>query len=234
MSNMYEGIGADDVPTAAYRVPGSAPGGPGFGAPRGGAPRGGAPKGGGGGWSRGKRTAALLAVCAVVGGGAFAVTEAVTGSPATAPAGSTQAGSTPAGNIQAGTSASVTGQAAALRDVLNSSGIRRLARLRRLGGMYGQYTFQTASGPQTLAFERGTIASVSGGDVLVRAADGVTWTWALTGTSVIRENGTKEPSSALSPGETVFAGGPVVGGTKDARLIVIRKAATAAAPAGTA
>jgi hypothetical protein len=241
MSNMYEGIGPDDVPTAPYPVQAAsarpAAGGPGSSAPRGGAPRGSAPRGGaprggpgsGGGWSRGRRAAALIAVCAVVGGGAFAVTEAVTGAPATA-----QTAGTQAGTIQAGTSASVTGQAAALRDALNSSGIRRLARLRRLGGMYGQYTFQTASGPRTLAFERGTIVSVSGGDVLVRAADGVTWTWALTGTSVIRENGTKEPRDVLGQGQTVFAGGPVVSGTKDARLIVIRKAATSAQTQGNA
>ena len=219
MSNMYEGIGADDVPTAPYHVPGSAPRGSGAGGP--------APRGRGGGWSRGKKAAALLGVCAVVGGGAFAVTSAVTGTSATA-----QTASTQSGTIQAGTSASATGQVAALRDVLASSGIRRLARLRLLGGMYGQYTFQTASGPRTLAFERGTIASVSGGDVLIRAADGVTWTWALTGTSVVRENGTKEAQganaaqSALRQGQTVFAGGPVVSGTRDARVIVIRKAGT--------
>jgi hypothetical protein len=165
----------------------------------------------------------------VVGGGAFAVTSAVTGAPATA-----QTASTQSGDIQAGTSASVTGQTAALRGVLASSGIRRLARLRFLGGLYGQYTFQTASGPRTLAFERGTVVSVGGGDVLVRAADGVTWTWALTGTSVVREDGTKEAQgtegaqSALRQGQTVFAGGPVVGGTRDARLIVVRKAGTTA------
>jgi hypothetical protein len=152
-----------------------------------------------------------------------------TGTPSTA-----QTASTQSGNIQAGTSASVTGQAATLRDGLASSGIRRLARLRRLGGMYGQYTFQTASGPRTLAFERGTIVSVGGGDVLVRAADGVTWTWALTGTSVVREDGTKEAQgtagaqSTLRQGQTVFAGGPVISGTRDARVIVIREAGTTA------
>jgi hypothetical protein len=232
MSNMYEGIGADDVPTAPYYVPGSTPSGPG-GSTSGGSTSGGGNPWGSGGWSRGKRAAALLAVCAVVGGGAFAVTDALTSAPATAQAGNTQAGNTQDGNtqsgtIQAGTSASVTGQAAALRDVLSSTGIRRLARLRLLGGMYGQYTFQTASGPRTLAFERGTIASVTGGDLLVRAADGVTWTWALTGTSVIREDGTKQAQSALRQGQTVFAGGPVVSGTRDARLIVVRTAGTTA------
>jgi hypothetical protein len=179
--------------------------------------------GGKGGWSRGKRAAALIAVCAVIGGAAFGVTRAVTdsGAPAAAPAANTQAGTTATGT-QAGTAVSVTGQATALRDVLTATGIRRLRRLRLLGGMYGQYTFQTASGPRTLAFERGTVIAVGGSDVRIRAADGTTWTWALTGTSVIREDGTREQESALGLGQTVFAGGPVAGVTRDARLIVIR------------
>jgi hypothetical protein len=227
MSNMYEGLGADDMPTAPYKLPGSAPGGIGRGGSGNGGSGSGAP-GGGGGWSRGKRAAALLAVCAVVGGGAFAATKTATSSPAAAQSANTQ-------SIQAGTSASVTAPASTLRDALAMTGIRRLVRLRRLGGMYGQYTFETASGPRTLAFERGTIVTVGGGDVAVRAADGTTWTWTLTGTSVVREDGTKEPQSALAQGQTVFAAGQVTGGTRDAWLIVIRKAAgTAAAPAGAA
>jgi hypothetical protein len=195
MSNMYEGMGAEDMPTAPYRRPGA-------------------------GWSRGKRAAALLAVCAAVGGGAFAVTEAVTGSPGAASTALTSQAATT--GSQAGTSASLTGQAAALRSVLTTTGIRRLARLRRLGGMYGQYTFETKTGPRTLAFERGTIASITGDDVVVRAADGTTMTWVLTGTSVVRQNGTKESGTALAAGQTVFAGGTLTSGTRDARLVVIR------------
>ena len=100
--------------------------------------------------------------------------------------------------------------------------------------MYGQYTFQTMQGPRTLAFERGTITSVTGSDVMIRAADGTTWEWALTSTSVVRENGRKEPAGALAAGEAVFAGGSVANQTKDARLIVIRKAAASGKTAGTA
>ena len=97
-----------------------------------------------------------------------------------------------------------------------------LARLRRLGGIDGQFTFQTKAGPKTLAFERGTIQSVSGQDVVVRAKDGTTWNWTLVSDSVVRQDGTKTTSSALSAGELVFVGGPVVSGSHDARLIVIR------------
>jgi hypothetical protein len=211
MTNMYTGMGADDMPTAPYQVPGgprdNGPGGRGKGA-----------------WSGGKWAAALLAICAAVGGGTFVVVHAATGSsPATA---HTQAVGAPTG--------SVTGQAAVLRDVLTATGIRRLARLRHLGGMYGQYTFETRQGPRTLAFERGTITSVSGSDVVVRAADGTTWAWALTGTAVVRENGRKEPASALAQGEAVFAGGLVTNQTRDAHLIVIRKTEATGKTSGTA
>ena len=97
-----------------------------------------------------------------------------------------------------------------------------LARLRALGGVDGQFTFHNKTGFHTLAFERGTIQSVSGSDVVVRAPDGTTWTWLIVSNTVVRENGAKTTTSALSTGQTVFAGGPVVNGAKDARLIVIR------------
>jgi hypothetical protein len=57
----------------------------------------------------------------------------------------------------------------------------------------------------------------------VKAKDGTTWTWVLTGTSVVRQNGTKTSESALKAGETVLAAGPVTGTARGARLVVIRK-----------
>ena len=59
-------------------------------------------------------------------------------------------------------------------------------------------------------------------DVVVRAPDGTTWTWVIVSDTVVREKGAKTATSALATGDTVFVGGPVVGGNKDARLIVIR------------
>jgi hypothetical protein len=218
MSQMYKGIDPDDAPTMRIRVPGAAPSAPGGRGP------------GNGGWSRGKRVAVLLATCAVVGGGTFAVVQATTGSPPAAPAAATQA----ATSAQGISAAPAIGQAAVLRDVLTGTGIRRLARLRILGGMYGQFTYETKEGPRTLAFERGTITSVSSSDVVIRAADGTTFTWILTSTSVVREDGTKEPESSLAQGQSVFAGGLVTSGTRDARLIVVRKAGTAQKTSGTA
>lgn len=106
----------------------------------------------------------------------------------------------------------------------------RRGRLRRLGGMYGSFTFHATSGDQTLAFERGTIQSVTGSNIVVRAADGTTMTWLLGNDTVVRDRG---PSSTnhLSSGQAVFVGGPVSGAARDARLIAVRPAASTPAPA---
>ena len=85
-------------------------------------------------------------------------------------------------------------------------------------------TFRNKKGFHTLSFERGTIQSVSGSDVVIKSPDGTTWTWQIVSDTVVRKNGSKTTTSALSAGETVFAGGPVASGAKDARLIVIRAA----------
>jgi hypothetical protein len=82
-------------------------------------------------------------------------------------------------------------------------------------------TFHNKTGFHTVSFERGTIQSVSASSVVIKAADGTTWTWQIVSDTVVRKNGAKTTASALSAGETVFAGGPVVNGAKDARLIVI-------------
>jgi len=110
-----------------------------------------------------------------------------------------------------------------------------LGRLRRLGGVDGEFTFQNKTGFHTLAFERGTIQSVmSGSDVVIKAADGTTWTWQIVSDTVVRKSGAKTTTSALSAGEAVFAGGPVVNGAKDIRLIVIGTAPStgSAGPSG--
>src|SRR5690348_1276262 len=104
-----------------------------------------------------------------------------------------------------------------------------LGRIRHLGGVEGTATFHNKKGFHTLSFERGTIQSVTGGDVVIKSPDGTTWTWKIVSDTVVRKNGGKTTASALSAGETVFAGGPVVSGARDARLIIIKPAA----PAGT-
>ena len=129
-------------------------------------------------------------------------------------------------------SSASSGQAAALNTALSDAAgnpatpparVRwALGRLRHLGGVDGTATFHNKTGFHTLSFERGTIQSVSGSDVVIKAADGTTWTWHVVSDTVVRKNGGKTTTSALSAGETVFAGGPVVSGARDARLIIIR------------
>ena len=208
--------------TYADRETGTVPGAPGPGLPRRGGPR--------------MRAAILVVAGAVIAGGGFAVAEAVAGPGHGAGAGTASIpASGPAGQaallngvLADATSASSAATGAATRPgdaALALHRIRRaLVRLRLLGGMYGQYTFETKKGPRTLAFERGTVISVAGADVTVRAKDGTTLTWVLTSTSVVRENGARAAASALRAGQSVFAAGPVSGATRDARLIVIRAA----------
>jgi len=102
-----------------------------------------------------------------------------------------------------------------------------LGRLRHLGGVDGTATFHNKTGFHTLSFERGVIQSVSGSDVVIKATDGTTWTWHVVSDTVVRKNGAKTTTSALSAGETVFAGGPVVSGARNARVIIIRSSGPA-------
>ena len=191
------------------------------------------------------RIAALVAGCAIVAGGAYAATDALSSSNS-APAAAAADQQPGAASSPSSASSAQPAQAAALSSAITEIDtpsstpastpaqravqLRRarwaLRRLRLLGGEHGEFTFHTKQGNRTLAFERGTIVSVAGSDVTVRAADNTTWTWVLTNSSVVRDDGSRASASALSTGETVFAGGPVIGTTRDARLIVVRKDAS--------
>jgi hypothetical protein len=104
-----------------------------------------------------------------------------------------------------------------------------IARLRRLGGMYGQVAFRGKDGTtRTLAFERGVV-TLAGSDLVVRAANGTAWTWQYTSSTVVRKGGVKVSRSDLYSDEHVLLAGPVVSGMRDARLIVIPGANKAAA-----
>jgi hypothetical protein len=188
------------------------------------------------GWPRKQRmlrwgVGVTLAGFLVGGGIAWAATSS--GGPAASASATTSAAG--ANGATGGTGTALTGQAAVLNSALNTEASatatlprlrRAFARLRALGGVDGEFTYHNASGYHTLAFERGTIASLSGNDVVVRAPDGTTYTWLIVSDTVVRHNGSKTTASALATGETVFAGGPVVNGARDARVIVIRAGAT--------
>ena len=198
-----------------------------------------------------------LALAAVLAGGTIAATQ-LTGSASPAPPGPTgqaaalntmlNSASSPAsaaeaasfGTASPGTeSAACASRAAKLKAAgfpgLAQAVLRRcghpLRRVRLLGGIHGQFTFETASGPRTLAYERGVIQLISGNDVVVQAKDGTSWTWVLESSTVIRQDRQRVTASALSVGEQVFAGGTVVSSDYDARLIVIRPASSPSSPA---
>jgi hypothetical protein len=101
---------------------------------------------------------------------------------------------------------------------------RRLRRMALLGGIHGQVTFKAKTGFTTFAFERGSVQSVRGSALTVRAADGTTWTWHLVKDSVVRESGRKVAASKLAVGEQVLVAGPVAGGSNNVRMVRIRPA----------
>jgi hypothetical protein len=172
---------------------------------------------------RGRLIAGAAAAAVLVGGASFGAVTMLSGPPAAAATGPTgQAAVLNTALTTANTPAAPASSKATKQRHVRAA----LARLRRLGGIDGQFTFETKAGPKTLAFERGTIASVSGGDVVIRAKDGTTWSWTLVSDSVVRESGAKTTAGALSAGDLVFVGGPVVSGARDARLVVIRNQAS--------
>lgn len=179
--------------------------------------------------TRRTKTAALVAGCAVVAGGGYAAADALAGpaSSSTAQASSAPSSSALSNSEGAALSSAVDGAGTAANT--SATGLkalkkrRILAALRRLPGEYGQFSYETRKkGEKVLAFERGTITSVSGQTVTVRAANGHTEDWTLTGRSRVREAGKRTSASALADGEKVFVAGPVSGSARDARVIVVR------------
>ncbi len=119
-----------------------------------------------------------------------------------------------------------TGHLRAARAKLRSclSRYRRLRlRLRQLvrRAEHGQVTFATKKGPKTLAFERGAIQSVSPGSMVVKAADGTTWTWNLASTTIVKRGGHRTDAAALSDGRKVAVVGLLADGADNARRVFI-------------
>jgi hypothetical protein len=146
-------------------------------------------------------------------GGAAAATSAATAHPAGSQA-----------CAKAVAKARATGTAAAKRQAL--AHCRRVPAAQRLLGhtLHAQLTVKTRTGYSTIAFERGTIASVSGSTLTVKAADGTTWTWHLLKGSVLQENGGKLAASKLTAGEKILAVGPVAHGNNYVKMARVQPA----------
>jgi len=100
-----------------------------------------------------------------------------------------------------------------------------LLRIAAVGGEHGQVTFQSKTGSKTVAFERGTVESVSGSNFTVRAPDGTTWTWELIASTAMRQAGHTLAVPKVSSGELVFVEGLASSGVNQARLILARQPA---------
>jgi hypothetical protein len=186
-------------------------------------------------FGRAKRVAVTIAAGAVLLGSGAAIGIALTGGASASTGASGSAGT----SVSAGTSltdassAIASGKCAKIAAKLRVSGRHAAAkrlhalctdpllRLALIGGEYGQVTFKGKTSPRTIAFERGTAQSVTGSAVTVRAPDGTTWTWDLTARTAIHAAGHATAQAKLADGDRVFVGGPVVNGSRDARLIRI-------------
>jgi hypothetical protein len=177
------------------------------------------------GGGRGRRIAASAAAAVVLLGTGAAMGVALTGGASAATSGAPAATAKPAGPCRKlAATRTADGHPAAAR---RARALCRGGALLRLAahGLYGEVTFRAkGGGTRTLAFERGTVQSVTGSAVTVRAVNGTTWTWHVVADTVVREAGQKVALSKLTDGATVLVAGPVRAGADDARLIRIRAA----------
>jgi hypothetical protein len=101
----------------------------------------------------------------------------------------------------------------------------------RLGAMllrfsHGQRTVKDRSGAWvTHETQVGVVTSDADGTLVVRSADGTTWSWHLDSTTTVRADGAKQPLSYLKTGAEVIVTGQLNGGSNDARHIIAPTAA---------
>ena len=161
-------------------------------------------------WAGGLVTAVALGAGGVLAGSALA------GGP-----GSSGASGSPGTAATLNAALSSAASPAATTPAVKAHRAAALARLRRLGGMYGQAAFRGQDGTtRTLAFERGTVTS-AGSDLVVKAANGTTWTWRYGSDTAVRKAGRKVSRSDLSSGEHVLVAGQITSGNRDARVIIV-------------
>ena len=181
-----------------------------------------------------KRVATTAAAGAVLLGSGVAIGIALTGgaSASTGTSSSASAGSSDAGHLSGVAAVKCAKITAKLRNSGHPAAAMRLhafcteplLRLALVGGEYGQVTFKGKTSPKTIAFERGTVESVTGSAITVKAPDGTTWTWDLTARTDVHAVGAGTAQARPATGDRVFVGGPVVSGVRDARLIRIGRA----------
>lgn len=180
-------------------------------------------------WMRDRkiRWGAGIAAAVILGAGGTSAGLALTGSSAP-PANAAQAVAlnSAMGYTTGCSLSSVTKNAGSAAIKADRAHLRRClrARLHVITGMHGEVAYHTTSGTQTLAFERGSIVSVNGGTLSVKAADGTTWTWNEAGSPIVRQSGKEANITMLQSGTKVFIGGLVNGSSREAKLIIVHGA----------
>jgi hypothetical protein len=179
-------------------------------------------------WSRGRRIGASVAASGVLLGTGIGLGVALTGGASAATSAATTSDSSASGQAARHCAAAAKKLAASGHPVA-ARRARALCKAERLRfvlthGVHGQVTYKDKSGFATVAFERGTVESVSSSAVTVEAADGTTWTWDIVAKTVVRQSGHTVAEHTLAQGDKVLVAGQVVSGAYDARLIRIRAA----------
>src|SRR2546429_8210758 len=112
-------------------------------------------------------------------------------------------GGAPASGASSATSARAAALNTALSDAAGNPAVSparvrwALGRLRHLGGVDGTATFHNKTGFHTLSFERGSIQSVNGSDVAIKAADGTTGAWHVGREPAVRKNRAEPPADGV-------------------------------------
>ncbi|GAA3842435.1 hypothetical protein GCM10022226_76400 [Sphaerisporangium flaviroseum] len=106
----------------------------------------------------------------------------------------------------------------------DKDGLRpRLGIRRGLIGVHGDATLRRGTEFVAYTWQRGDVTAASGTSLTVRSADGVSWTWSVTGNTKIRKNGAKSTPSALATGDKVFVLGQPDGDARSAQGVVVPK-----------
>jgi hypothetical protein len=87
--------------------------------------------------------------------------------------------------------------------------------------MQGQVTVASKNGPKTIVVERGIVQSISGSAVVIKAADGMTWTWRIGSETRVYRDDHKVSADALAAGQRVAVLGLAAGSTDQARRVLI-------------
>lgn len=118
-------------------------------------------------------------------------------------------------------------------DTAMGAGDHRGLRARLLSALHATWVTEGKNGPVTHQAIRGEVTAVSGSSVTVKAKDGVSMTFTVTGDTRVRARangkGADSALSALHVGDKAFVAG--VGATNPQARVLVFRSATAAKPA---